>query len=542
MPELPEVEAARRLMHSYSLGGTIQKAFVDNDVKVIDGVTASALQEALIGKKIVAAHRKGKHMWLELNSGPHISFQFGMSGAIIVKGVKGPLYRNFKVSDENEFPTSYSKVHLVLDSGTEVAFIDKRRFARVRLLDNPTKVVPISELGPDAYLELPSAKEMVEALKAKKQAVKALLLDQGYIAGIGNWVADEVLYQSKIHPEQPANSLKEEEVIRLHNVIKEVLEKAVAVDADSEQFPQNWLFHHRWGKGKAAATMLDGNQVQHIDVANRSSAFVPAVQKYSGPELKGAKTRLAAEENPAPLEDDDEVEAEVAVETPKRGRGRPAKVKTDGAAGATSNDSPGSAKKRGRPPKQKTTGTSEEKKEEAAKEQASPSTEPKKRGRPPKAKTDAAASKSEPAAPKTEAAAASKEAVNKALEEAAPEEEAEAGSPVTPKRRGRPPKTKTGEDAPKLKIEEPAKAKAAEEPSSEETENVSKKAKVSEEGASVPVAAEQPKKGRGRPAKPKPEPSEATASFAPPAEAAAAAATSTPTPKKRGRPPTKQQA
>lgn len=545
MPELPEVEAARRLMHSYSLGGIISKAFVDNDVKVIDGVTPAALQEALIGKKIVAAHRKGKHMWLELNSGPHISFQFGMSGAIIVKGVKGPLYRNFKVSDENEFPTSYSKVHLVLDSGTEVAFIDKRRFARVRLLDNPSKVAPISELGLDAYLELPSAKEMVEALKAKKQAVKALLLDQGYIAGIGNWVADEVLYQSKIHPEQPANSLKEEEVIRLHNVIKEVLEKAVAVDADSEQFPQSWLFHHRWGKGKAAATMADGNQVQHVDVANRSSAFVPAVQKYSGPELKGAKTRLAAEENPLALEDDDEVETEVAVETPKRGRGRPAKVKTDGAAGATSNDSPGSAKKRGRPPKQKnttstsdekTTGTSDEKKEEAAAKEASPSTEPKKRGRPPKAKSDAAASKSEPAAPKTEAAAASKEAVNKALEEAPPEEEAEAGSPVTPKRRGRPPKAKTAEDPPKPKTAEDPAPKAK---TDEDTENVSKKAKVSEEGASVPVVAEQPKKGRGRPAKPKPETSEAAASSAP---AEAAAATSTPTPKKRGRPPTKQQA
>lgn len=78
MPELPEVEAAKRLVESHCLGATIVKALVDIDNKVIDGVTAAALQEALTGKKIVGAHRKGKHMWLELDSRPFPSFQFGV--------------------------------------------------------------------------------------------------------------------------------------------------------------------------------------------------------------------------------------------------------------------------------------------------------------------------------------------------------------------------------------------------------------------------------------------------------------------------------
>lgn len=78
MPELPEVEAAKRLLDSHCLGATIVKAVVDNDTKVIDGVTPAALQESLTGKKILSTHRKGKHLWLKLDSPPWPSFQFGV--------------------------------------------------------------------------------------------------------------------------------------------------------------------------------------------------------------------------------------------------------------------------------------------------------------------------------------------------------------------------------------------------------------------------------------------------------------------------------
>uniref|UniRef100_A0A7I4EJ83 Formamidopyrimidine-DNA glycosylase catalytic domain-containing protein n=1 Tax=Physcomitrium patens TaxID=3218 RepID=A0A7I4EJ83_PHYPA len=347
MPELPEVEAAKRLLDSHCLGATIVKAVVDNDTKVIDGVTPAALQESLTGKKILSTHRKGKHLWLKLDSPPWPSFQFGMSGAVIIKGVKGPQYRSSKVGDEEEaFPTTYSKVHLVLSTGVELAFTDKRRFARVRLLEDPSKVPPISELGFDAYLELPSAEQLIEAMKTKKGSVKALLLDQSFIAGIGNWVGDEVLYHAKIHPEQSASSLKEEEVTRLHASVREVLEKAISVDADSEQFPRSWLYHHRWDKKPG---MIDGNQIETISISGRSSAFVANVQKYTGPELKGARTRQAVEEEiphddsvaepiagggnveeAADATEEEATEEKVGVtETPKRGRGRPPKNKND---------------------------------------------------------------------------------------------------------------------------------------------------------------------------------------------------------------------
>lgn len=77
MPELPEVEAAKRLVDSHCLGAVIVKAIVENDAKVIEGLSPAALQDALTGKKIVSAHRKGKHLWLQLDSPPWPSFQFG---------------------------------------------------------------------------------------------------------------------------------------------------------------------------------------------------------------------------------------------------------------------------------------------------------------------------------------------------------------------------------------------------------------------------------------------------------------------------------
>lgn len=77
MPELPEVEASRRLVQNHCLGGTIVKASVVDDKKVIEGVTSSILEASLTGKKIVSAHRKGKHLWLQLDSQPWPSFQFG---------------------------------------------------------------------------------------------------------------------------------------------------------------------------------------------------------------------------------------------------------------------------------------------------------------------------------------------------------------------------------------------------------------------------------------------------------------------------------
>ncbi|KAF6167366.1 hypothetical protein GIB67_020672 [Kingdonia uniflora] len=195
MPELPEVEAARRAIHESCIGKRIKSAIVADDSKVIDSISPADFQASLLGKTIVAAHRKGKNMWIELNSPPFPSFQFGIAGAVYIKGVAVTKYKRSAVNNTEEWPSKYSKLFIELDDGLELSFTDKRRFAKVRLLKDPTSVSPISELGPDALLEPMNIDDFVDSLRKKKTAIKALLLDQSYIAGIGNWIADEVLYQ-----------------------------------------------------------------------------------------------------------------------------------------------------------------------------------------------------------------------------------------------------------------------------------------------------------------------------------------------------------
>ncbi|XP_050379763.1 formamidopyrimidine-DNA glycosylase isoform X2 [Argentina anserina] len=316
MPELPEVEAARRAIHDNCVGKKITKAIVAEDSKVIDGVSHADFEASLLGKTIVSANRKGKNMWLELDSPPFPSFQFGMAGAVYIKGVAVTKYKRSAVKDTDEWPSKYSKVFVQLDDGLEFSFTDKRRFAKVRLLKDPTSVPPISELGPDALLEPMTEDVLFASLSKKKISIKALLLDQSFISGIGNWVADEVLYQARIHPEQSSATLSKECVEALHKSIKEVIEFAVQVDAESIHFPREWLFHFRWGKRPGK---VNGKKIEFITVGGRTSAFVPELQKLTGNQVAKAGSKQT---NKIIDDVDEEASSEEAKGTAKSKKGR----------------------------------------------------------------------------------------------------------------------------------------------------------------------------------------------------------------------------
>ncbi|KAL7139916.1 hypothetical protein ABFS83_09G085500 [Erythranthe nasuta] len=295
MPELPEVEAARRALEDHCVGKKIKKSTVADDSKVIDGVSPKDFEAALVGKTIVAAHRKGKNMWLQLDSPPFPSFQFGMAGAVYIKGVAVTKYKRSAVKDTDEWPSKYSKLFVELDDGLEFSFTDKRRFAKVRLLDNPVSVPPISELGPDALKEPMTVDGLNSSLSKKKIGIKALLLDQSFISGIGNWMADEVLYQAKIHPQQAASSLSKENCATLLKCINEVTIFAVEVDADSLRFPVEWLFHFRWGKKPGK---VDGKEIEFINAGGRTTAYVPELQKLTGNQaVKEASKKTTADKS-----------------------------------------------------------------------------------------------------------------------------------------------------------------------------------------------------------------------------------------------------
>ena len=234
---------------------------------------------------------------LTLSQPPHILCHFGMAGWFHIKGqstsyAKSKTYAK-PIPDEELWPPKYWKFALTTSSSppVEAAFVDFRRFGRVRLVDcaaaDIRSVSPLKENGPDPVVDKETVTEawLGDLCKAKKVPIKALLLDQGNISGIGNWVGDELLYHARIHPEQYCNTLNEAQVRQLHESLHYVCGLACELLADSNRFPEEWLFKHRWGKGKKDSVdkLPNGEKIVYLTVGGRTSAVVPSVQKKTGP-------------------------------------------------------------------------------------------------------------------------------------------------------------------------------------------------------------------------------------------------------------------
>ncbi|KAJ3107454.1 hypothetical protein HDU97_004050 [Phlyctochytrium planicorne] len=251
---LPEVERARLLVHSHCVDRTILRVDAEPDTIVFTGgITNESFASTITNKKVVDTYRHGKVFFLSLNSAPHIVLHLGMTGSLRVKGQEGLKYMDFK-TDGEEWPPRFTKFTLVFDDGCEIAFTDPRRLAKVRLVNEPLKEPPISTLGFDPVHAMPDFETFKELIMKRNMPIKALLLDQGFSAGIGNWVADEVLYHAKVHPAQNTQTLLDDEFKSLHNSIQHVINEAVSVNADSDKFPESWLFHYRYGPRQLPAS------------------------------------------------------------------------------------------------------------------------------------------------------------------------------------------------------------------------------------------------------------------------------------------------
>lgn len=279
MPELPEVEFGRKVAAAVGEGRVIERATAQDDEIVFSGVRSTAFCRAVRGRRIVAVRRKGKYLWFELDRRPWPVVHFGMTGSFRVPD-QAPLRleADGQRPVESAWPPRFTKFHWTFGDGGELVFVNKRRLGRVRLLDDPEASPPIAALGFDPLLELPPLADFRRLLARRSGTLKGVLLDQSFAAGVGNWIADEVLYQAKLDPRRRVPSLAPEETRALRTTLGRVIRSAVKVDADKARFPQRWLFHHRWGKRELARTP-EGHRIEHLTVAGRTTAWVPDVQK-----------------------------------------------------------------------------------------------------------------------------------------------------------------------------------------------------------------------------------------------------------------------
>lgn len=322
-------------LKKHLVGRTIASVRADEDDLLFGkvGTSANAFKTAMTGKKVLDARQQGKYFWLIMDSRPHPLLHLGMTGWIKFSNDDNSAYYKPK-KEETDWPPRFSKFVLDLegDPKCEVAFVDPRRLGRCRLIDveadEMRKTSPLKENGPDPVIDkdIFTVEWLTELLRRKRVPVKALLLDQANISGIGNWVADETMYQAKLHPEQYSNTFSDEQIKRLHDAIVYVCGTAVDALAESDKFPKDWLMKYRWDKGKKTGGKLpNGAKITFLTVGGRTSAVVPSVQKKTAA-VAGDVSESAAEES-----EDGEAEAK-----PKKSAKRKTKSKDEGVEPAES--------------------------------------------------------------------------------------------------------------------------------------------------------------------------------------------------------------
>jgi formamidopyrimidine-DNA glycosylase len=260
MPELPEVETFKRYLDSTSLHQRITGLEV-RDAYVLKRVSARELARRLKGRRFENTHRHGKHLFVRADDELWLRLHFGMTGSL--EYLKG----------DEETPKTARVLFNFANNG-RLAFDDQRKFGEIELIEDVDEFLQRRGLGPDA-LKI-SLSEFKAIVGKHRGAVKAILLNQQLIAGIGNLYADEILFRACIHPATEAASFSEKDLNRLFRAMRYVLEKAIALKTDFNRLPKSWLLTRRGKRGKCPRC---GRTLRSATVGSRTSWFCVHCQK-----------------------------------------------------------------------------------------------------------------------------------------------------------------------------------------------------------------------------------------------------------------------
>lgn len=268
------------MAESVAVGRRIVQVRCAPDPIVYEGTTPETAQAHLLGRRVDAVRRWGKLLWMELDALPWPSFHFGMTGAFRTQGREPLPLAHGPAPDDGEWPPRFWKLELALDDGGRLAMTNARRLGRIRMHSDIQPV--LDRMGFDPLLGLPRLDRFRALLARRSGPIKAVLLDQSFAAGVGNWLADEILYQARISPHRKTRALDPDAQKRLHQAIRKVVRTAVEADAVADRFPKTWLFHHRWDKVRdrtTGVTTARGESVRFDTVGGRTTAWVPARQR-----------------------------------------------------------------------------------------------------------------------------------------------------------------------------------------------------------------------------------------------------------------------
>ena len=212
MPELPEVETvARDLRRSGLEGRTVAGASVHWH-RTVAGLSPSEFTQALVGRRIERIWRRAKYVVFDLSGDLFLLVHLRMTG-------------RFELGDRDTAADPHERLTLELDDGRRVRFLDSRKFGRWTLTANPERI--LDRLGPEPLSRVFTRSRFAASLKAHRRQIKPLLLDQAFLAGLGNIYADEALWEARLNPQRVASTLSRVEADRLHDAICTVLRRGI---------------------------------------------------------------------------------------------------------------------------------------------------------------------------------------------------------------------------------------------------------------------------------------------------------------------------
>jgi formamidopyrimidine-DNA glycosylase len=276
VPELPEVESARATIERAALHRTVADVD-DSDSWECRPHSPGDIRAALKGRRLVAACRQGKALWCETSAadrsgddgdGPVLGLHLGMSGRILVTGPTGALTEGGdrvvgNAAEQADRRPDWTRFTITFDDGGTLRLFDKRRLGRVRL--DPDLTV----LGPDAERITPAV--FRERVGRGTAPVKARLLDQSVLAGVGNLLADEVLWQARVDPRRRVDTLDAEELTALHRSLRTAIRKAIREGG----VHTGTIVAHRRTDGHCPRC---GAALQRATVGGRTTWFCPREQ------------------------------------------------------------------------------------------------------------------------------------------------------------------------------------------------------------------------------------------------------------------------
>ena len=289
MPELPEVETVARDLRALIVGATIVDAETRWE-RTLRYASPQAFSDGVAGRRIEAVGRRGKQLVVELSGGAFLTIHLKMTGQLFVVPHGRP-------------DDAYVRLVLTLEDGREIRFRDIRKFGRVGLY-GADGADPFAATGPEPLADSFTVAAFRRRLRARKGRLKPLLLDQTFIAGVGNIYADEALWAARLHPVRTARTLRPADERRLWREMRRILAEAVirrgssiddytAPDGDGEM-QERLLVYQRAGEPCSRC----GRPIRRIVVGGRATHFCSWCQRLSATDRAGAKAVLRSMATP----------------------------------------------------------------------------------------------------------------------------------------------------------------------------------------------------------------------------------------------------